>query len=134
LVQDYLNERQQFVRIGSTLSNSLFVKHGVPQGSILGPLLFNIYVNDLPTACKHCNTECYVDDSKLFLAFHLNEMDDAVNKVSSDLHSLFKWCCSNYLLINPNKTKIMVFRVPQLLSRLPNVTFTLMDKEYMTRI
>ena len=98
--------------------------------AILGPLLFNIYVNDLPTVSQNCNIECYVDDSKLFLSFSLNELDTAVAKVNQDLKRVFEWCCVNHLLINPSLTKIMLFGVPQLLSRIPqDVTFTLMDKK-----
>lgn len=128
--KSYLTGRQQFVRIGTTISDSLGINHGVPQGSILGPLLFDLYINDLPRIPAHCNTECYVDDSKLFLAFTLDELDDAVAKVNNDLQSVFEWCCSNYLMINPEKTKVMFFGVPQLLTRLPrDVTLTLMGKE-----
>ena len=97
----------------------------------MGPLLFDLYINDLPGVCNHCNTECYVDDSKLFLAFTLDELDNAVAKVNYDLQSVFEWCCSNYLLISPKKTKVLLFGVAQLLTRLPydDVTFTLMGKE-----
>ena len=126
----YLTGRRQAVRIGSTLSSKLPIKNGVPQGSILGPILFSLYINDLPTVSQHCNIESYVDDSKLFLAFSLNELDDAVTKVNQDLTLTFEWCCTNYLLINPTKTKVMVFGVPQLVSKLPqDITFTLMDKQ-----
>ena len=111
--------RKHSVRIGSTLSNPLPMKSGVPQGSILGPLLFNIYVNDLPTVSQNRNIECYVDDSKLFLSFSLNELDTAVAKVNQHLKRVFEWCCVNHLLLNHYKTKIVLFGMPQLLSRIP---------------
>lgn len=107
------------IRIGSTLSSTLPINHGIPQGSILGPILFSLYINDLPAVSKHCNIECYVDDSKLFLSFSLSELDNAVAKVNQDRKLMFEWCCANYLLINTSKTKIMLFGVPQLLSKLP---------------
>ena len=128
--ESYLSGRKHSVGIGSTLSSPLPMKSGVPQGSIFGPLLFNIYVNDLPTVSQNRNIECYADDSKLFLSFSLNELDTAVAKVNEHLKRVFEWCCVNHLLLNPSKTKIMLFGMHQLLSIIPqDITFTLMDKE-----
>ena len=62
--QSYLDHRHQVVRVHSTLSNALPLTSGVPQGIILGPLLFSVYVNDLPSVPRKCTTICYVDDTK----------------------------------------------------------------------
>ena len=62
----YLTNRCQSVRINSTLSDTREVTNGVPQGSILGPLLFSIYINDLTSAPQHCSADCYVNDTKLY--------------------------------------------------------------------
>ena len=78
----YLTNRYQIVRIHSSVSDPLRVECGFPQGSILGPLLFSIYVNDLPEVPRHCSTECYVDDTKLFVSFNLNDCQRIVQEMN----------------------------------------------------
>jgi len=64
----YLTKRSQFVRMEDTVSDPLPLNFGVPQGSILGPVLFTVYVNDLLSVPKHCKSSGYVDDTKVFLS------------------------------------------------------------------
>ena len=67
----YLSQRNQVVNIASCISNPLPLSVGVPQGSILGPVLFTLYVNDLLSVPKHCRAMGYVDDTKIFLGLPL---------------------------------------------------------------
>ena len=105
--------------MGSTHSDTLPITHGVPQGAILSPLLFCIYLNDLPLAPSSCNLESYVDDSKLYLSFPLIQLDAAIDKLKQDLLSVAQWCCENHLLINPDKTKLLFLGTKQMLNKLP---------------
>ena len=105
--QSYLSSRYQVVRINNILSDRMQITNGVPQGSILGPLLSSIYVNDLPSVTQHCTPQCYVDDTKLMLSFVLQEERDVRNKINQDLLKIRNWCFDNQLLIDPDKTKLM---------------------------
>ena len=125
----YLSDRQQRVRINSSLSNSLTIRHGVPQGSILGPLLFNLYINDLPSVCTTCHVESYVDDSKLYLSFSRKEIEGGLEDLKADLLRVASWCCSNRLLINPDKTKFCVFGSSKMLGQVTIPPLTFMGKD-----
>ena len=109
----YLSERNKTVCIGSTLSDALLLASGILQGSILGPLLFTIYVNDLLTVPKICSSDCYVDDTKLYMSFGVQNCKNAVSAINEDLFRFRDWC-DNRLLINPEKTKLILYRSRQM--------------------
>ena len=98
----YITDCMQSTRIGKSRSEELIVTHEVPQGSILGPLLFSLYMNDLPSVVKFSSVESYFDDTKVYLSFSYKD--------------IAAWCCTNKLLINPGKTKLILFGIRQLLS------------------
>ena len=125
----YLNDRRQVVRIHSTLSEPLPIDCGVPQGSILGPLLFSIYTNDLPSAPQNCSVQSYVDDTKLVISFKMKDTVNAFADLRADLHRIGQWCSNNHLLLNPSKTKLMVFGSRQMHSRLVTPSLTFMGRE-----
>lgn len=106
--RSYLTARSQVVTIGTASSERLHVTSGVPQGSILGPLLFSIYMNDLPSVPQHCSVQCYVDDTKLLLSFRLQDQLRIVAEINQDLTRIRNWCFDNQLLLNPDKTKLLV--------------------------
>ena len=66
--ESYLTNRMQSTRLGTSRSIELTVTHGVPQGSILGPLMFSLYMNDLPSIVKFSSVESHVDDTKVYLS------------------------------------------------------------------
>ena len=127
--QSYLSNRQQCVRIGDAVSKVLPLEFGVPQGSILGPVLFTIYVNDLLSVPKRCLSASYVDDCKLYLSFSPAELPTSILALNEDLTRISQWCCKNSLLINPDKTKVLAVGLPQLLKKLSSFSITLFDKE-----
>ena len=104
----YLSGRSQFVRIGTKISSSLSITHGVPQGAILSPLLFCIYTNDLPSTTESCSLDSYLDDSIALLSFSVKDREQATHNLQSDLNRIVRWCSANQLLINPGKTKFLL--------------------------
>ena len=99
----------------------------MPQGSILGPILFSIYVNDLPLVPRSCLTESYVDDTKLYISFPVHDWAKAVADLNADL--LRNWCFENRLLLNPDKTKLIVYGSRQRLQNLPVIRLSVLGKE-----
>ena len=107
----YLTNRQLFTRVASSLSEPLTITHGVPQGSILGPTFFSLYMNDLPEVIKFSNIESYIDGTKIYFSFASKDIDSRLRQVAEDLQHVAELCCANRLLINPDKTKFVLFRV-----------------------
>ena len=77
----------------------------------IGPLLFSIYVNDLPEVPRHCSTECYVDDTKLFVSFNLHDSQRIVQEMNEDLPQVRNWCFGNQRT-ESRQDKINCFREP----------------------
>ena len=103
--ESYLTNRQQSTRLATSLSEQITITLGVPQGSILGPTLFSLYMNDLPEVIKFSNIKSYVDDTKIYFSFASQNIDSCLRHVAEDLKHVSEWCCANHLLINPGKIK-----------------------------
>ena len=83
--------------------------------------MFSLYMNDLPFVVKFSSVESYVDDTKVYLSCSSENIDSCLAKVSEDLRLIASWCCTNKLLINPDKTKLILFGTKQLLSKVPDI-------------
>ncbi|KAK6165112.1 hypothetical protein SNE40_023671 [Patella caerulea] len=106
LISSYLEFRKQQVVLGACHSNITDVKCGVPQGSNIGPLLFLIFINDLPLHVSKCHTDLFADDSTLH--FSSNNIANIEIALQEDLLNVFNWCNDNGMVINAKKTKAML--------------------------
>lgn len=107
LILDYLRGRTQQVKIGQTLSEEMEVLQGVPEGSLLGPLLYLIYVNDLFKLSLHGRLQMYADDSALI--YHADSFLELSIYMEHDLNLLSNFLSTRNLFINFDKTEFMLF-------------------------
>ena len=102
-----MTNRKQFVNFQGTESLTEYVTCGVPQGSILGPLLFIIYINDLPNVTNKLFPILFADDTTLLIEG--SNIHDIITSLNNELNSLNVWLGANKLSINVSKTHYMVF-------------------------
>jgi Reverse transcriptase (RNA-dependent DNA polymerase) len=107
--KSYLEQRFQKVIIDNHSSNFAPISSGVPQGSILGPLLFIIYTFDIYKFVEHCNLQAFADDTQLYYSFNPNQLDTASCTINSDLQSIEDYSKRHNLKLNPNKCKVISF-------------------------
>lgn len=107
----YLSNRKQFVSIGNNTSDLKQVLCGVPQGSVLGPLLFLLYINDFHHCSKLLEFHLFADDCNLFLAD--KELCTLETKLNQELTNIHTWLCANKLSLNTDKTHFVIFHSPQ---------------------
>ena len=112
----YLTNRKQQVTINNCKSELKNISCGVPQGSILGPLLFLLFINDLPLYTNNVFTDLYADDTTLYVIH--NSMEQIENDLQTALNNLHIWCKSNGMVLNSAKTKVMLVTTSQRRNRL----------------
>ena len=114
LIHSYLSHRKQFVQMDDIKSDCDIITTGVPQGSILGPLLFIIYMNDIANSSKVFESVLYADDTTLMSSLHACNIRDMGGEIiNNELKKVHDWLSVNRLSLNVKKTKFMVFHKPQ---------------------
>lgn len=105
LIANYFSNRNQVTKIGNVSSDSNIISLGVPQGSILGPLFFLIFINDLPFFIRELSCKLFADDTTLY--HDSEDIDKLINEFTTKVKPLFAWCASNRIDINWSKSYCM---------------------------
>ena len=106
----YLSGRTQVIKVKDKTSVASCLECGVPQGSVLGPILFTIYTSSLGTILrhKHMDYHLYADDSQLYLNFKLKDIDNAISHMGSCVSSVQSWMSNHHLKMNDDKTEFLI--------------------------
>ena len=122
----YISERYQYIRIGKLTSSKRQISSGVHQGSVLGPLLFTMYISPLGDVIrKHgINFHIYADDIQLYISFRPCDQRKALHELQHCLDEVDSWLGENRLLLNGNKAKMITFGTKQRLTVATNIHVT----------
>jgi hypothetical protein len=136
-IESYLTDRSQRVILGDYLSKARHIKHGIPQGSVLGPVLFTCYLLPLVKIVQHhaIKKYTYADDNQLYVAFELREaadMEKAIYRLEACIHDIRGWMTTNWLKLNNDKTEMLVIGIKNMVRTMyqlmPNISILIGDQ------
>ena len=128
--RNYLTTRSQRVQFENDMSSTQAIRFGVPQGSILGPLLFVLYINNLTQCLENCSINMYADDTVMYFTNLCTS--EIARVVQDDLNGVVQSMESSRLILNQSKTKSMLFGSWQNLAKSPNFCIQLYGKTLET--
>ena len=126
-IQSYLSSRSFSVDINGIKSSTFKLLYGVPQGSVLGPLLFILYTTPLSTIISRSsiNHKLYADDTQLFLSFSPVNFSQNIKLLQDTISEISSWMASNFLSLNPSKTEFLLLGLPGQLAKIENPTLSM---------
>ena len=108
--KSYLSDRKQYTSLNGVDSDIKHISCGVPQGSVLGLLLFLLYINDLPNISSKLKFFLFADDTNIY--FECKDLKNLEKIMNFELKKLYEWLCINRLSLNISKTKFVIFHAP----------------------
>ena len=128
-ITSYLSDRNQYVKIGELRSHTTRLTTGVPQGSILGPILFTLYMSPVSEIPKRhgLSSLLYADDTQLYLSFHHSEYCQSVNIIQKCLSDIKNWMSDNFLMLNQDKTEVLLIGSAHFLKILASISIPFCD-------
>ena len=135
-VSSYLHGRKQMVTTGLGQSSWCHVTNGVPQGSVLGPLLFTVLVSDLGDAIKNGRYHMYADDTQAYYSCKCEDANNKIKEINSDLESISKFSKRTCLKLNAEKSKFIIIGSRQNLKKLKNTVLDpiIIDNKVIERV
>ena len=130
ILEDYVEQRKQYVVVGDQRSDLAEVKFGVPQGSLLGPRLFAVQVNDLPNVPSKGILNMYADDTDYF--YIGSSIDEVMQALQKTLNEIAAWCSNNSMTIHLKKSEIMMITNKKFIGPLNTVKLGENDIEVVT--
>jgi len=129
LLSSYLCNRSQSVTVDQKSSSTQPLLRGVPQGSVLGPLLFTLYTTPLSNLLADSSIQFhfYADDTQLYISFSSSESNQSLTRLSSTLDLIHSWFCANRLAVNPSKTEYLLIGTNLQRSKVTNSTVYFKD-------
>ena len=132
MIQSYLSDRKQKCQLGDVMSSERHVTCGIPQGSILGPFLFLLYINDLPECLQKATLRLFADDTNLTVAGE--SIEEVELAMSNDLHCVHKWMLANKLSLNSSKTEFLLIGSNHRLKNLINQPNIKIDQDKIKQV
>jgi len=127
-LDDYMSARKQFVQLSEFQSKHKTITYGVPQGSILGPKLFSIFVNDLPESITSGDVFIFADDTTIYTIG--KDIDNIILTLQCILDQVYTWCQSNRLIAHESKTEALIISSQNFIGPLPRLTYGNSTIEY----
>ena len=120
-------DRTLSVKVQETSSSPIKLNYGVPQGSVLGPILFNLYTTPLSNlmSSHSLDHKPFADDTQMYTCFTPNSYSDVASSLQQTFRIISSWMPANFLALNPSKTELRLFGTPQQLQKLSDPVLSL---------